>query len=72
MIELQPQSTPAVRLPSVDDIIAFENNEMDEDRVVEFFQSMIDSGVVWQLQGHYGRTAASLIEAGLCTDPREI
>ena len=30
------------------------------------WQSLIDSGVVWKLQGFYGRTAQSLIEAGHC------
>ena len=53
-------------MPDVDKIIRFENGEMDDDEVVEFFQSMIDSGVVWQLQGFYGRNAMALIEAGMC------
>ena len=70
-IQLQPQSAVPVRMPSINDIIAFENGEMTDDRVIDFFQEMIDSGIVWQLQGHYGRTAANLIAAGLCTDPRE-
>lgn len=50
----------------IDQIIAYENGELDDDEVVELFQSLIDSGLVWQLQGHYGRTAAQLIAAGLC------
>ena len=53
-------------MPNIDDILDFENGEMDQDRLVDFFQGMIDSGVVWQLQGSYGRTAAALIEAGEC------
>lgn len=48
-------------------IIEFENGEMDEDDVIAMFQEMIDDGSVWSLQGSYGRTATSLIEAGLCT-----
>ena len=52
----------------VDFIMAYEAGEIEsEDEMVEGFQSLIDSGVAWQLQGHYGRTAAALIEAGLCT-----
>lgn len=51
----------------VNEIIRYECGEMDEDEVIEMFQKLIDSGLAWQLQGHYGRTAMSLIEAGLCT-----
>ena len=34
--------------------------------VLEAFQFLIDTGVVWSLQGWYGRTAHQLIEQGLC------
>jgi hypothetical protein len=53
-------------MPNIDDIIRYENGEMDEDEIVVFFQGMIDTGVVWQLQGMYGRQAYILIEMGLC------
>ena len=53
-------------MPNITDIIDFESGEMDEEAVPEFFQGMINSGIVWQLQGAYGRTAMSLIEAGEC------
>ncbi len=45
-------------------IIEFEQGELDEDEVIELFQHLVDSGLAWQLQGSYGRTAANLIEAG--------
>ena len=54
-------------MPSIDFIIRFENGEAEEEEVITEFQNMINSGIVWQLQGFYGRTAARLIEAGLCT-----
>jgi hypothetical protein len=47
-------------------IIAYEDGELDENQVVELFQHLIDKAIVWQLQGHYGRTAVRLIEAGFC------
>jgi hypothetical protein len=53
-------------MPNIDDIIAYENGEMDADDMIDFFQGMINSGAVWQLQGHYGRTAKALIYAGHC------
>ena len=37
-----------------------------EDEVAAAWQFLIDTGVVWQLQGWYGRTAQALIEKGLC------
>jgi hypothetical protein len=40
-----------------------------EDQILEAWQHLIDTGLVWQLQGTYGRTAAQLIERGLVTAP---
>jgi len=34
---------------------------------IEAWQYLIDNGQAWQLQGWFGRTAESLIEAGICT-----
>ena len=47
-------------------IVSYENGELQEDQVIEGFQHLIDSGVVWELQGSYGRMAKSLIENGYC------
>jgi len=55
-------------MTTTDKIIAYENGDMsDPQEAIEFFQEIIDSGLVWQLQGHYIRVAKSLIDAGLCT-----
>jgi len=40
-----------------------------EGQVIDAWQHLIDSAVVWQLQGSYGRTATQLIERGLCSAP---
>jgi hypothetical protein len=50
----------------VTSIMRYESGEMSDDEVVSFFQELINSGLCWQLQGHYGRTANSLIEQGVC------
>lgn len=56
-------------MPDVNDIIAYENGDMDEDQIINFFQELIDSGMAWTLQGHYGRMAMNLIEDGVCALP---
>ena len=53
----------------VNDIIDYESGDMVWDRLVAFFQSLIDTGLAWQLQGHYGRTAMELAREGYCTLP---
>lgn len=49
----------------LDRMMAYENGEMDDAQIVAFFQEIVDSGVVWLLQGSYGRHAIRLIDAGL-------
>ena len=48
-------------------IMQYEAGETTFQDIIEMFQEMINDGTVWQLQGHYGRTAMALIEAGDCT-----
>jgi hypothetical protein len=54
-----------------EDLIRYENDEMTNEEEVVFFQKLIDTGMAWTLQGHYGRIATALIKDGLCTDPRQ-
>ena len=54
-------------MPDIDKIIAYEQGDLSHDETIELFQSLINSGLAWQLQGHYGRTATALIDAGKCT-----
>jgi hypothetical protein len=48
----------------IDSIIAYEQGDMTEQEMVYFFAELIKSGIVWELQGHYGRTASALIREG--------
>jgi len=45
-------------------IIAYEQGELDEEATLELFQSLVNTGLAWKLQGHYGRTAAALLKGG--------
>jgi hypothetical protein len=47
-------------------IIEYEQGKLDANQTCQLFQELIDSGLAWNLQGHYGRTAYALIEAELC------
>jgi hypothetical protein len=53
----------------INDIIAFEEGDIDDDRLLGMFQHLVDTGMAWTLQGFYGRTAIALIEAGHITRP---
>lgn len=33
--------------------------------IIAAWQSLVDSGIVWSLQGWYGRTAKDMIEKGI-------
>jgi hypothetical protein len=47
-------------------LLMFEEGELQDHEVITLFQEMIDSGIVWKLQGSYGRMASDLIRAGHC------
>lgn len=58
-------------MPNVNDIIAYESGEMQDEEIIDFFQRLIDSGMAWSLQGSYGRMAMRLVEDGVCTLPEQ-
>ena len=64
VVEIKPEGKEQV----VDKIIKYENGNMTNEETIKFFQELIDSGMAWKLQGHYGRTATHLLEEGLCSE----
>lgn len=55
-------------MSTLDAIMLIEGGEAEsEQEIIDAFQVLIDDGIVWKLQGSYGRAAERLIEMGLCT-----
>ena len=52
-------------MDQISKMIAFEQGELNEEDTIQLFQELVDSGLVWKLQGFYGRTAMELIGRGL-------
>ena len=50
-------------------IMAYEQGDLDEEGTIELFQRLVDSGLAFRLQGHYGRTAMALIQGGYIRQP---
>lgn len=47
----------------------YESGELSDEDVISGFQHLINNGIVWRLQGSYGRMAERLIDQGLCNRP---
>jgi hypothetical protein len=58
---------PNHRLDIVNNIIAYENGDLDETDVVTLFQQLVDTGLAWQLQSAYGRQTMRFLQDGLIT-----
>jgi len=51
-------------MPDFTKLMAFENGELDTEEMVELFSDLVRTGLAWQLQGFYSRTAKQLIDNG--------
>jgi hypothetical protein len=49
-------------------LASYEEGDLGEDEILALFQHLVDTGLAWRLQGHYGRTAVWLYKAGRITD----
>lgn len=56
---------------TANELLAYEQGELEYDECVQLFQKLVNSGLAWRLQGFYGRTAQALLDDGLITLPKE-
>jgi len=49
----------------LDMLMAYEDGTLDRDLIPVLFQNLVDSGLIFSLQGHYVKAARELVEAGL-------
>ena len=62
----KPQQPLFKPVTSVSQAIAIIEDGDESASIPMAFQYLIDTGIVWGLQGWYGRTATDLINAGIC------
>lgn len=58
-------ATSIIKKDLVSNIMDYEAGKMSEKNEIKFFSHLIKSGLAWSLQGHYGRTAAAMIDDGI-------
>ena len=54
----------AMSLSNMQVLFDYEDGKLDTIQSLLLFSELIKSGLVWQLQGHYQRTAQELIQGG--------
>ena len=54
---------------TVQQIFRYEAGEMTHWEEIAFFQTLVNTGLAWSLQGSYGRQAQALLDAGLIHHP---
>jgi len=47
------------------EIVGIDPEELTEEKQLEAWQMLVDTGTCWRLQGWFGRTAAALIANGM-------
>ncbi len=54
------------------ELAGIEDGELTEEMYLEAWQHLVDTGLVWQLQGWFGRTAKYLIENGKIKENKQM
>jgi hypothetical protein len=64
--EIPQPSETTMKKHLTDMIVKYEMGDLEWRDTTALFQELIDNGMAWSLQGHYGRMANALIKAGYC------
>ena len=67
----QPTTNAGGKFDLTERIIAYETGELSHEGFIELFQYLVDTGLAWSLQGHYGRTAEILIADNVIKAPNK-
>jgi hypothetical protein len=52
-------------------LMKYEYNQLTVEEIIQLFQHLVNTGLAWQLQGSYGRTAQSMIDSGIVSPASE-
>ena len=47
------------------ELAGIDEDELTEEQLINAWQHLVDTGLAWQLQGSFGRTAKYLIDEGV-------
>ena len=53
-------------------IMQYEDGSISDDDAIRLFQDLVDTGLAWELQGHYGRTAHAMLKAGVISNVNKL
>jgi hypothetical protein len=56
---------------NIDTMMAYESGELNDADTITFFADLIKTKMAWSLQGHYGRIASAMIDAGFISPDGE-
>lgn len=55
-----PAEPATVKRPDVSELMAWEDGTLDDDETLDLFQRLVSTGMIYDLQGMYGREAHAL------------
>ena len=57
---------------NINTMMAYESGELNDAETINFFADLVKTKMAWSLQGHYGRIASAMIDAGFISPEGEV